>query len=196
VLTMGVVTSSLTVRSTDVERLMAELATRVHCAYVGPPENGCTVVFDRGSEDDLLELRVLVERLSDALACAALAVAVHDDKSLLYFLGERGSCVDEYVSSPGYFEARETAPQGGDAGRLSAAFGSGERRHEIDEVLRRPSADAVAEGGYAYERVRHRDLARLLGLPLYAVAAGFRAIEEGSVPSGFPPAVALRKIGS
>jgi hypothetical protein len=51
----------------------------------------------------------------------------------------------------------------------------------VERILRTPTKE---NGEYAYAANRHGELARALGLPLFAVAAGYTGIEVGELPQG------------
>jgi hypothetical protein len=151
-------------------------------AFVTPAQ-GCVVVFDEQSdEQDTTIIAKLAARLSRELGCPLLAVLNHDDDILWYQLYLKGELADEYDSSPGYFDAsaKPTAPAGGDAQKLGAAFGA-RNVAEIESVLRKSSFD---EGGYLFAIDRHTDLARVLAIPSFGVGAGFRYIPSRELPDG------------
>ncbi|MEP6999866.1 MAG: hypothetical protein ABI969_05275 [bacterium] len=134
----------------------------------------------------------LAALLSAGLECAALAVLNHDDDVLSYTLLERGKVVDEYNSSPAYFDdAPEAAPSGGDAALLCSAFGVDGHASEVAAVLRIASSD---DGGFTFESERHQDLTSLLGIPTIAVGTGYSYLEAGEYPEGLGESD-LRRIG-
>ena len=51
----------------------------------------------------------------------------------------------------------------------------------VERVLRRPTHPTR---GYALAVNRHGELARALGLPLFAAGAGFNDVEMGELPAG------------
>ena len=67
----------------------------------------------------------------------SVAVIVHDNDILIYFLFQNGELADQYNSSPSYFDYGSTkepaGPAGGDAGRLCAAFGV-DNRQAVESV--------------------------------------------------------------
>jgi hypothetical protein len=90
--------------------------------------------------------------------------------------------LDEYDSSPGYFEpsAEPSAPIGGDPNSLAAAFET-EDTALIEQILRKSSYD---EDGYIFAVDRHRDLVRALGLPEWAVGTSYESLAGGELPEG------------
>jgi hypothetical protein len=148
-------------------------------AYVTPAQNNYIVAYDEASEDqDLQVISALAGELSKELSCSVLAVLNHDDDVLWYCLFTNGNLADEYNSSPGYFESGEpSAPEGGDANKLCAAFGS-TKISDVQAILEKTFED------YTFAVDRHEDLARALGLPNCAVGCGYSQIEEGELPDG------------
>ncbi len=151
-------------------------------AIVTPAHNGCVVTYDEASEaQDFAIIDELGARLSRQFGCPVLVAVVHDDDILFLQLYEGGELADSYDSSPGYFdpEAEPSAPEGGDAQRLCAAF-STTNLAEVSSILRKSSYDD--DGPDAVDR--HEQLVRALGLPPWAVGAGFGYITEGELPDG------------
>lgn len=121
-----------------------------------------------------------------------LAVANHDDDILWYQLYERGQFVDDYDSTPGYFEASEPSPPaGGDAHKLCAAFGVPDAAASVEPILRK-SFFAGDDGAYVFAFERHLDLVHALGIPEFAVGTSYDYLESGEVPDGLSPADVMR----
>lgn len=155
-------------------------------AIVTPSENGCLVVFDEQSDDqDQQIIDDLASRLSSECQCAVLAVLNHDDDILWYRLYQDGELIDEYDSSPGYFdpEAEPSAPAGGDAQRLCTAFGAS-NVPQVNTILRKSSCD---DDSYVFAFERHRDLVRSLALPSWAVGAAYANFDRDEYPEGLAP---------
>jgi hypothetical protein len=174
--------TNVTLRTADQKRVVDALRAARRQAIVSPPANSCTVVFDRESEDqDIDVLNELASSLSGRLGCPALAVLNHDDDVLIYTLHERGELVDDYNSSPAYFtDGPGAEPEGGDAERLCHAFGADGKREDVERVLRAPwGAD-----GFTFELERHEALVSALGLPAMAVATGYNYLDQGEFPEG------------
>jgi len=152
-------------------------------AFVTPSKNGSIVVFDEASDSQDPDLITkLGEQLSKSLDAAVLVVLNHDDDILWYSLFEKGKCIDEYDSSPGYFDpdGEPQNPSGGEAEKLCAAFGC----HDIqgvEKVLRKSSYD---EDGYTFAVERHEDLVNVLNLPDFSVGFGYTYIVHGELPAG------------
>jgi hypothetical protein len=167
---MGPSYSNLVLRGPERGRIVQALEARGRTAFVGPTVNGCTVVFDEESEHDPQDVAALAAELTAALGGAALGVTLHDDHVLSCSLAQEGRVVDEYDSSPGYFEGNERPPHGGNAALLCDAFGVPERAAEVERILR---------GDHALETARHEELTQALGLPAYAVNLGYKYVYMG-----------------
>lgn len=180
---MGSFYTNITLRSADSRRVVDALRSEHRQAYVSPPFEGCTVVYDRETEEQDIEvLRRLASTLSKRLDCAALAVLNHDDDVLIVTLHESGRLTDEYNSSPDYFDSGPgSEPEGGDASRMCAAFGAPGRESDVEQVLRTPWG---TDDGFVFEMERHENLVTTLGLPAAAVATGYNYIETGEYPEG------------
>jgi alanyl-tRNA synthetase len=171
---MGNFYTNYTLRGPTQEQVAAALEGR--SAFVTPQQNGCVVVYDEESEDQDMEvLSQMASRLSEELRCPVLAVLNHDDDILWYQLYADGELIDDYNSSPDYFEEVEesTGPSGGDAEGLCRAFGS-RKVAEVKRILQEPFGDK-----YTFAVQRHEDLARALGIPLFAVGKGYSYIARG-----------------
>jgi hypothetical protein len=178
---MGNFYTNYTLRGPSQQAVTAALAGRK--ATVSPSHSGCVVAFDEASDDQDQERIVeLAARLSSELRCPVLAVLNHDDDILWYQLYESGKQIDEYDSSPGYFDpsAGPSAPAGGDAQRLCAAFGASDVA-AVERVLRKSSYD---DDGYVFAFERHADLVRALGLPEFAVGTAYASFERDEFPEG------------
>ena len=116
----------------------------------------------------------------------------YNDTTLLYHLYANGEQVDAYVSSPhdDLDTGGQPAPEG-DPAALAATFDAEHRTASVERVLRRPTHPTR---GYALAVNRHGELARALGLPLFAAGAGFRDVEMGELPAGpgFDPTKLVR----
>ena len=159
-------------------------ALRGRRAVVAPTIGDLTVAFDSACDDqDTDAIQALASRLSTELNGVALAVIVHDDDVLAYFLFHAGELVDWYNSCPSYFDfgagTEPAGPSGGNAERLCTAFGVGSRV-EVDRILRKPRGD----GGYDFETQRHKNLVQVLELPAFAVGTALASFERGEYPVG------------
>ena len=168
--------------------VVAYLNARGAVAYVSPAAKAATVVYHQ----DLSTQEDLAVGLSAHFGCPALLAMCYDDTILLYHLDANGEQIDAYVSSPhdDLDTGGQPAPEG-DPAALAAAFGMEHRTANVERVLRRPTDPTR---GYALAVNRHGELARALGLPLFAAGAGFRDVEMGELPAGpgFDPAGLVR----
>jgi hypothetical protein len=107
----------------------------------------------------------------------------HDDDILWYQLFENGKLIDEYDSTPGYFDksAGPSSPSGGNARALCHAFQS----ENVDEVERILKTSSFVDEGYVFALDRHEDLVKALGLPTFTIGYGFNEIFSGEIPEGY-----------
>lgn len=173
---MGATYSNLTVRGPSHERVVAVMRALGREAYVGPWEDGCTVVFDSLAEERPGEDETLAIELSQTLRCAALAVTVFDGDVVAYVLCRGGEVLDRYDSNPGYNAGYAAHPFGGDAALLCQVIGApGSIVPEVSRILRAPPRTEP----YFDEEARHADLTDALGLPAYAVGLGYGYVFQG-----------------
>jgi hypothetical protein len=170
-------------------------AMRGRRAVVSPNIGHYTVAFDSVCDDQDTEgIQALTSRLSGELSCPALAVIIHDDDVLAYFLYHNGKLTDWYNSCPSYFDfgssKEPSGPAGGNAERLCAAFG-GRSEREVESILRRQQG----KGGYVFETERHRDLVRALLLPELAVGTALATFDRGEYPDGLSADQMVRAVG-
>ena len=152
-------------------------------SIVTPSANDTVVVFEEDSDNqDQQVISSLATDLSQKLRCPVLAVLNHDDDILWYQLYKDGKLQDEYDSSPGYFDpsAEPSAPAGGDAAKLCAAFGSA-KMQEVERVLRKSS---FGDDGYTFAFERHGDLVSALGISSFGVGTAYASFENGELPEG------------
>ena len=178
---MGSFYTNITLRTDRHDDVVEALHDLHRDAFVSAAHKGSIVVFDKKCEDqDVDSLKQLAGALSTRLKCPALGVLNHDDDILMYVLFDSGRLLDEYNSSPGYFDSGPgDEPEGGDASSLGRAFGVASTSG-IEEILHTPNA-AGHDDGYAVESERHQALVEALGLPEVAVQAGYNYLEEGEV---------------
>ena len=171
--------ANITVHGPGQKEVVSYLGGAGESAYVAPAVKGNTVVF----HEDLGAQERLAAGLSAHFHCPALLVMAYGEAVLLYELYVKGTRADAYVSSPHEGLELDGPTPEGDPKVLCGAFGV-EMDHlvrRVERVLRTP---AKPNGEYAYAANRHGELARALGLPLFAVAASFGGIEVGELPQG------------
>jgi len=179
---MGAFYGNITLKGPSQESVADALCGRR--AMVTPNIGHYIVAFDSVCDDqDAEATQALTSRLSGELRCPALAVIIHDDDVLGYFLFQDGQLIDWYNSCPSYFDfgssKEPSGPTGGDAERLCAAFGVGNSQ-EVESILRKQQGN----GGYVFETERHRDLIRALSLPEVAVGTALASFDRGEYPEG------------
>ena len=174
---MGAFYTNITLDRVDKRSVIEALAGRKGYLYWRDRQ---AVVFDAETEDqDMNVLGSLALSLSQSLSCAALAALNHDDDILRLQLYHEGKLLDDYDSTPGYWEDgdEERPPTGGDAGLLCSILGSGSFDW-VEEILRESSE---AER-FLFATDRHRELTKALGLPLCSVGFGFSYLSQGDIP--------------
>ena len=168
---MGNFYTNITLRGPDQAGVAAVLRESGRAAYVAPAHPGGTTVFDERCESQNPRLLgELSAALSEHFACPALAVLNHDDDILALALYDRGDLLGDY----------ETGHAAGLPVR--ALCRTWERANAAPLVwllLRGPRP--------IFEVARHAWLARLLGLPPWSVATGFRYIAQGEISGGLDP---------
>jgi hypothetical protein len=171
---MGNFYTNFIVRVSDQTAVASALQDR--SAMVSLVENESVVVFDEESDSQDPEvLQSLGRFLSNQFHCPVLAIINHDDDVLIYSLFDNGEMIDEYNSSPGYFEGEDTPPSGGNAEKLCAAFKS----VAVAEVRR-----ILHDSELTFAIEKHQELVEALGLPTFSVGAGFDYISRGEFPVG------------
>ena len=135
-------------------------------AYVSPTVNGKTIVYDKASDE--LDIEVLghaAAELSSRLACSALAALIFDDDVLYLQLFEDSTQTVNYVSRGG--------PHAG-ARTLCRVFSRQINLPFLWLVMQIPFV--------LFEYWRHSVIAKLLGIPIWAVATGYDYIQQGEFP--------------
>src|SRR5688572_291545 len=170
--------ANITLQGPQQADVTAFLNERGRVAFVAPTVKGCTVVFheDLGTQEDL------AAGLTAHFLCAALLGMEYGGTVLRYHLYVNGEQGGAYVPSPRDYRDRGGGPMPErNAEALCGAFGVDHRVASVERILRRPTKP---EGDYAHAANRHGELARALGLPLFAAGTGYRDIEVGELPAG------------
>lgn len=176
---MGSFYTNITLRGPDQDAVVNYLRALHRKAYVSPTLNGITVVYDQECEvQDPQILDSLAGQLSREFKCVAWVVANYDDDILSYKLYQSGYPIDEYDSTPGYFQGEEKPPAGGSAQTLCSAFDSSRGTDVIETILRRPQADCVVAVA------RHEELWRALGLPYFMSSLGYKYLDRAEALEG------------
>lgn len=164
---MGNFYCNLSVLGPEAESVATVLRSRKRRAFVAPTRNRVTVVYEQSCDHlDTEVIDWLGVALSLDLSAPVLAALNADDDFLMLSLYESGRKTLTYMS--------RGAPGG--AFRLSRVFG----RMHVFPVL----AAVLLWPVFIFEVYRHRAIANLLGLPPWAVGAGFRYVAEGDLPVG------------
>jgi len=179
---MGNTYSNITVRSNDPLAVGKILKSLQRFAVITPDVNDHVVVFDRASDMDLDEMIEIGEAITEKLSTVALAVHVHDDSVLNYWLFENGVQVDRYISKPHYFGPTEDV-RGGSPEVVTKAWGLETKQTLIAETLH--TDEDAEDRKYVFETDRHYDLVEILGLNMFAVGFGYTYLVDGEYPDGF-----------
>src|SRR6185369_7692027 len=103
---MGLFYSNFTLFGPTQQDVLETLHTLKRTAFVSPTENGFTTIYDRESdEQDFDVIEQLGCQLCESLARPVLAVVLHDDDVLFYWLFRNGAVSHSYNSCPTYFDA-------------------------------------------------------------------------------------------
>lgn len=182
---MGSFYTNVTLRGPGQEQVAEYLAGRNRQVLVSPTIDGVTVVYDALTESQETRLLTNLGReLSAQFDCPSLAALNHDDDILWLQLHVDGRLIDEYNSSPGYFDGNATEePEGGNAEALCEAFGAEDAAARVERILRQ-ERDTM---GYVFASKRHAELAEALGIPAELVTTGYRYMTHGETPEGFLP---------
>jgi hypothetical protein len=183
---MGHFYTNVTLKGPSMEILAAYLNSIQRVAVVARTATGFTVVYDQQSERQDGSAYPFLEELTQALNCLALYVTNHDDSVLYYRLYQAGAVLDNYDSSPNYFDGQPVPPAGGNAEILCNAFGAPGARERVNDILRYDMLADENEGKdrYVFEVDRHSDLVDALGLPGIAVGYGYRYLANDEWPKG------------
>lgn len=191
---MGNFYTNITLRGPQQGRVVEFLNQQGRNAYVSPTTGSFTVVCDEKCEEqDITVLQSLASSLSAQFNCPALALLNHDDDILVYTLYSDGTLVDEYDSSPSYFDpdAEPSNPIGGDAIKLCQIMGKADNVAEVENILRRSSHE---DDGFVFEIERHEALVRALGLPAFSIGLGYTYIEQDEIPEGLDAGSLIRSV--
>jgi hypothetical protein len=181
---MGHFYTNVTLKGPDQESVARELARQKRVAAVTKTFGDLCVVYDRESEKQDGSAYPFVSELSKTLNCIALYVTNHDDSVLWYRLFQSGDVLDNYVSSPNYFEGPPAPPSGGDAKLLCSMFKNKSAIKRVEAILRYDSSSPKPGSRYVFEIDRHRDLVSALGLPMVAVGFGYVYLAQDEWPKG------------
>jgi hypothetical protein len=173
---MGNFYKNITIIGASQAAIISSLENHNRTAYVTPTRDGVTVVFDLQSDEigEPVELGDIAITLSADLTCVAMAAAVYDDDVLLLGLYDRGVQIGEYTTTGGSdLTARSIARVLG--------LPSG-RTVLLATLLRSPRFPL-----FVFETWRHHLILKVLGLPAWAAATGYKYVHQGEPPPGLRP---------
>jgi hypothetical protein len=186
---MGLFYANMTIYRTSRLQVLSELRRLQREAFLSPMIEGHTVVFDKKlDEQDGEAIEELGKAITRSLSCSALAAVLHDDDVLYLWLFNDGEVLDNYDSSPAYFNphAEPSPPEGGDAKLLCKAF---DRLDHVDRVEQLLRADLLEDElpDVPGEFERHAALAAELGMPPFVAGLCYSSIAGDYVPPEFIP---------
>jgi hypothetical protein len=188
---MGTFYTNFSVKTEDQQKVASVLHQHGRKAYVGPPSSGTILVVeevcDSQDENEILGVGAI---LSAETGCPVLSILNHDDSILCYWLFLNGEVVDQYNSTPDYFnfipagidimEAMQNyqpaPPEGGDAKLLCDSFGCPHSASDVETILRKPST------AYVFAMERHQDLVNALGTSNHSLGTAFASFEYEELP--------------
>ena len=163
-----------------------ELMQKNYAAIVSPTVKGYTVIAaEQCDSDDINDSESLALSLSARFKCPVLVILNKHDGILFYKLYSDGVFLDEYNSSPDYFnialnvlqDVFSSIPSGGNAEMLCTVLGKPESIIGVEEVLHQTGLymcdDYPAQG-------RHFDLTQELGIPEFSIWFSFSFILQGT----------------
>lgn len=165
---MGNFYSNFATRGPQAAEVVAALREGRRRALVTPTVNDITIVYDQAADElDEAEIDAVGSLLSRGLGCPVLGAAVADDDELWLVLYEDGKRVVDY-SSRGRW---------GGTSRICRAFGRSAVIPIVWPLMHLPYV--------VFESMRHAAFARLVGIPNWCVATGYRYIaEQEELPNG------------
>jgi hypothetical protein len=175
--------TNITVKGPEQERVADVLRTMGRGAVVSPTVKRLTIIYDADSESQDGAIYAVAQDVSKRLGCVALAVTNHDDSVLYFQLFRNGKLIDQYNSSPNYFDNSPPAPPaGGDAALLCRVLGRRDGRDIVGEILRFDPLSHTDNQRYVFEVDRHSDLVKALGLSPFAVGTGYNSFAKDELP--------------
>ena len=171
---MGNFYTNFTILGASHDKIVQAMKGRT--AAISPTMLGFTVVWDAEceSQDDKV-ISSLGQRLAKGLSAPVFAVLNHDDDILMYWLFSPEGKLDEYNSTPGYWDGGDLPPKGGNAALLVKTMAPSAAVPSVERILQN------REYVFAFER--HNDLTAALAMPSFG-ATGYKYINRGEVPDG------------
>jgi hypothetical protein len=163
---MGNSYTNITLLGPEHNAVLLELKNIGRRAYISPTADGKTIVYDKESDELAIDtLNSLAADLSGRLDCAALATLVFDDDVLCLQLFENSTQTVNYISRGGSRAG---------AWSLCRTFKCRINFPLVLFVMQIPFM--------LFESWRHSIIAKLLGIPVWVVATGYRYIQNGELP--------------
>jgi hypothetical protein len=178
---MGLFCANFHFKTADDRAVSEALQRRGLDRYVVVPARGgwTTMYEQRASEQDDEWICELAEGLSKDLQVAAIAFLVHDSDIACYWLFDQGGRVDQYNSSPDYFDSvaddEPAGPAGGQPDVLLRYCRAGVQRDELGAMLAQDSifAEGVIE-----------NLAEALGIDPERALTDYRDVADAEGDGG------------
>jgi hypothetical protein len=195
---MGLFYTNITLYKAQQHKVASLLNKLNRTAYISPPVRGFTVVYDKETEDqDLDVLMKLAVKITKKLKCVALASLVIDSDVYIYCLYDTGRLLDVYDSVPGYFDPKAgcSPPEGGDVKKLCEAFEKPDAFSEVSRIfelvkqgnlcdieeLLKGNLDEEAKEWLNGEDI-HVALVRAFDMPSFAACTGYYTIVNTDLP--------------
>lgn len=179
---MGSFYTNITLKGPNQLAIAQGLEGKRLCTVISSTVGDFTVVYDAENESQDGSVYELGRSLSDEHRCIALSVMNHDDKILYFRLYKNGDLIDDYCSSPNYFEGPPAPPWGGNALVLCEIFDAMHSCATVERILRYNNFAVDEKPRYIWEVDRHHDLCAALKLPMIAVGVGCNYIAEDTIP--------------
>jgi hypothetical protein len=160
-----------------VERTVAAIGV-TRCRVSEPRKGWVSIYEQRASSQDDAWIRQLGMELSSRLRTACVAFLVHDSDIACYWLSDQGQLLDEYNSSPDYFDAVSAAERQRVRGQADVFLRYCQpyvTREQIETVLR-------AEVVFAEDTIQQ--LAEFLGIDPERALQDFKDHEPGGRSGG------------
>jgi hypothetical protein len=168
---MGNFYTSITLQTLNQQGIIEFLIGLGRSAYVLLPSKGYIVVYEAEcDEQDIEVIASLTAKLSSQFDTVALTFLNHDDDILWYQLYSNGNLLDEYNSTPNYFDAEAPIePTGGNAVKLCEVFRRPQSVKQVERILRSIN--------YTFASERHQALTKTLGLPSIHAQIGYSEMQ-------------------
>ena len=173
---MGASFTNLQIRNTSSKAILAALPKLMEGrGYVSSQKGGWVTVYSEAMDEQGDETKRLAGELSKVLKTEVFGFQVFDSDIAMYWLYRNGEMLDEFNSSPDYFEGEKDEEAGGSGGNpeivLPLCVG-GATREQLQEILH------PADGYPVMAEDIVGELAKLLGMDDTRAMLGFTYFEE------------------